>query len=53
MILVVLSPVDIGISIHLTIVIWITLLGIKCLILFVEWIHHHHDEDEADLEEVK
>ena len=44
---------DIGISIHQRIVTWISLLGIKCLILFVEWIHHHHHEDEADLEEVK
>ena len=53
MILVVLSPVDIGISIHQRIVVWISVLGIKYLFLFVEWINHHHDEDEADLEEVK
>ena len=27
--------------------------GIKWFLLFVEWVHHHHDEDEVDLEEVK
>ena len=29
------------------------LLDIECFFPFVEWIHHHHDEDEVDLKEVK
>ena len=29
------------------------LLDIECFFPFVEWIHHHHHKDEADLEKVK
>ena len=48
---VVLSLVDIGNPILLKLS-YVSLI-IEYSFLFVKWIHHHHDEDEADIEDVK